>query len=98
MSDTATTTDTERKVQRPAMWTVVFLNDDFTPMQFVVRVLMEVFDKSLEEATHIMLQVHKDGAARVGCYTFEVAEQKVNETMRLTFMAQHPLRVFAERL
>jgi ATP-dependent Clp protease adaptor protein ClpS len=77
---------------------VVFLNDDFTPMQFVVRVLMEVFDQSLQEATRIMLQVHKDGAARVGTFTYEIAEQKVNETMRLTFQAQHPLRVFAEKL
>jgi ATP-dependent Clp protease adaptor protein ClpS len=98
LSDTTTTTSTQRKVQRPALWTVVFLNDDYTPMQFVVRVLIEVFDKPQEEAILIMMEVHKRGAARVGAYTYEVAEQKVNETMRLTFMAQHPLRVFAERL
>jgi ATP-dependent Clp protease adaptor protein ClpS len=96
LSDTATATKV--KLQRPPLWTVVFLNDDFTPMQFVVRVLMEVFRKSLDDAQRIMLQVHRDGAARVGAFTHEVAEQKVNETMRLALLAQHPLRVFAERL
>jgi ATP-dependent Clp protease adaptor protein ClpS len=96
LSDTATVTKT--KLQRPPLWTVVFLNDDFTPMQFVVRVLMEVFHQPLQEAHRIMLTVHKDGAARVGAFTHEVAEQKVNETMRLALLSQHPLRVFAERL
>jgi len=80
------------------MWTVVFLNDDFTPMQFVTHLLRTIFHRSLEDAERIMLLVHNEGRARVGSYTREVASNKADQAMLLAMIAQHPLQVFAERI
>ena len=82
MSDTVETARVT-KVQKPPMYTVVFLNDDYTPMVFVVHLLHTIFHKSLEEAQQIMLRVHREGAAKVGSYTCEVANHKADQAMGL---------------
>ena len=96
MSDTVAKPRSTQKVERPPMWTVVFLNDDFTPMAFVVHVLMKVFHLSAQDATHIMMRVHREGTARVGSYTRDVVNHKVDYTLSMAAAAQHPLQVYPE--
>src|ERR1700744_2033542 len=74
---------TRPKVKKPSMYKVLMLNDDYTPMEFVVHVLQRFFAKTTEEATRIMLHVHQKGVGVCGVYTFEVAETKVAQTMDL---------------
>jgi len=73
------------------MWKVILHNDDFTPMEFVVQVLLQIFGKDLEEATRLMLTVHESGKATVGLYTKEVATTKVMQTQRAAEVYGHPL-------
>lgn len=89
-------TQKKRKVEKVRRYKVVFHNDDFTTMEFVVLVLMKFFHKSETEATHIMLSVHHKGYGVAGLYTKDVAETKVSEVH--TFAKQHgmPLRLTAE--
>ena len=93
-SDTATLERT--KLKTPRMWVVVLHNDDFTPMDFVVELLEEVFDKVEEEAEAIMLRVHNEGRSRVQRYTREIAETKVAQAMALATAHGHPLLCTAE--
>ncbi|MFY9287822.1 MAG: ATP-dependent Clp protease adapter ClpS [Alphaproteobacteria bacterium] len=83
--------------KKPSMYKVFLLNDDYTPMEFVVQVLETFFNKSREEATRIMLHVHKKGAGLCGVYTHEVAETKVNQVMTAAKQAQHPLQCTMEK-
>ena len=85
------------KVKKPSMYKVLMLNDDYTPMEFVVHVLERYFGKSTEEATRIMLHVHQKGVGVCGVFTFEVAETKVNQTMELARKNQHPLQCTLEK-
>ncbi len=85
------------KVKKPSMYKVLMLNDDYTPMEFVVHVLERYFGKSTEEATRIMLHVHQKGVGICGVFTFEVAETKVNQTMELARKNQHPLQCTLEK-
>ena len=85
------------KVKKPSMYKVLMLNDDYTPMEFVVHVLEKYFAKSTEEATRIMLHVHQKGVGVCGVFTFEVAETKVNQTMELARKNQHPLQCTLEK-
>ena len=85
------------KVKKPSMYKVLVLNDDYTPMEFVVRVLERYFSKSTEEATRIMLHVHQKGVGICGVFTFEVAETKVNQVMELARKNQHPLQCTLEK-
>jgi len=85
------------KVKKPSMYKVLMLNDDYTPMEFVVHVLERYFAKSTEEATRIMLHVHQKGVGICGVFTFEVAETKVNQTMELARKNQHPLQCTLEK-
>lgn len=98
MSDTVFDTTTKTNLRRPAMWTVILVNDDYTPMQFVVQVLVGVFNQSIEDAQRIMLTVHNQGKASVGSYTYEVASHKADQTMLLASISQHPLLVYPEAL
>ena len=98
MSDTLLDTTTKTDVRAPAMWTVVFLNDDFTPMQFVTHILVAIFHKSADEAEQITLAIHHEGRARVGSYTREVASNKAERAMLMAVLAEHPLQVFPERI
>jgi len=85
------------KVKKPSMYKVLMLNDDYTPMEFVVHVLERYFSKSTEEATRIMLHVHQKGVGICGVFTFEVAETKVNQVMELARKNQHPLQCTLEK-
>jgi len=91
----AVTTKTE--TQKPSLYKVFLLNDDYTPMEFVVQILETFFNKSREEATRIMLHVHRRGAGLCGVYTFEVAETKVAQVLAAARYAQHPLQCTMEK-
>ena len=87
----------EVKTKRPRMWSIVFYNDDYTPMDFVQFVLMKVFHRSTEDALALTLTVHTQGKGIAGTYTFEVAEQKQCEVLLMAKIEEHPLRVEVER-
>jgi ATP-dependent Clp protease adaptor protein ClpS len=88
---------TESRTQKPSLYKVLMLNDDYTPMEFVVHVLQRFFGKNHEEATAIMLQVHHTGAGLCGVYTLEVAETKVSQVMDFGRRHQHPLQCTLEK-
>ena len=88
---------TRPRTRKPAMYKVLMLNDDYTPMEFVVHVLERFFQKSRDEATRIMLHVHKRGVGVCGAYTYEVAETKVTQVMDLARQNQHPLQCTIEK-
>ncbi|MCY4192467.1 MAG: ATP-dependent Clp protease adapter ClpS [Rhodospirillaceae bacterium] len=85
------------RVKKPSLYKVLMLNDDYTPMEFVVHVLERYFSKNREEATRIMLHVHQRGVGICGVYTYEIAETKVNQTMDLARKHQHPLQCTLEK-
>ena len=85
------------KLQKPSLYKVLLLNDDYTPMEFVVYVLQKFFRKSLDEATQIMLHVHRRGIGVCGVYTYEVAETKATQVMDLAQREQHPLQLRLEK-
>jgi len=85
------------KTKKPSMYKVLLLNDDYTPMEFVVHILERFFGKSNEEATRIMLHVHRRGVGVCGVYTYEVAETKVKQVMDFSQRHQHPLQCTLEK-
>ena len=85
------------KTKKPSMYKVLMLNDDYTPMEFVVHVLERCFNKSPEDATRIMLHVHRRGVGICGVYTYEVAETKVTQVMDFARQHQHPLQCTLEK-
>jgi len=85
------------KTKKPSMYRVLLMNDDYTPMEFVVSILMGIFKKTQEEATQVMLSVHQTGIGTCGVYTFEVAETKVAQVMDAAKRAQHPLQCTLEK-
>lgn len=84
------------RLETPKMYKVLLLNDDFTPMDFVVLVLRRFFGQSEEAATKIMLDVHKKGAGVAGVYTLELAEMKMMQVNQFARMNQHPLKSTVE--
>ena len=88
---------TRTRTRKPSMYKVLMLNDDYTPMEFVVHVLERFFAKSREEATQIMLHVHRRGVGLCGVFTYEVAETKVNQVTEFARRNQHPLRCTLEK-
>ena len=96
-SDTGTITKTRTKTKRPSLYRVLLLNDDYTPMEFVVHVLEHFFSKNREEATEIMLHVHQHGVGECGVFTYEVAETKVTQVMDFARKHQHPLQCVMEK-
>jgi len=94
---TAVITRTRSKTRKPSLYRVLILNDDYTPMEFVVHVLERFFAKNREEATRIMLHVHNHGVGECGVYTFEVAETKVSSVMDFARQHQHPLQCVMEK-
>ena len=90
-------TRTKSKTAKPPLYKVILLNDDYTPMEFVVHVLERFFQKNREEATRIMLHVHRRGVGVCGVYTYEVAETKVTQVMDLARQNQHPLQCTIEK-
>jgi ATP-dependent Clp protease adaptor protein ClpS len=88
---------TRPKTKKPSLYEVLLLNDDYTPMEFVVHVLEKYFSKGREEATRIMLQVHQKGAGICGVYSYEVAETKVTQVMDFSRQNGHPLQCTMEK-
>ncbi|HXC14379.1 MAG TPA: ATP-dependent Clp protease adapter ClpS [Stellaceae bacterium] len=85
------------KTKKPSMYKVLMLNDDYTPMEFVVHTLERFFGKNRQEATRIMLHVHRRGVGICGVYTYEVAETKVTQVMDFARQHQHPLQCTLEK-
>lgn len=96
-SETGVVTRTKPKTKKPAMYKVIMLNDDYTPMEFVILVLERFFNKTHEESTQIMLHVHQKGVGVCGVFTYEVAETKVQQVMDLARQHQHPLQCTLEK-
>lgn len=92
----ATLLEPKTRLKKPSMYRVLLLNDDYTPMEFVVRVLMSIFKKSQSEAEKIMLHVHQHGAGQCGVYTYEVAESKVHRVLDYARKSNHPLQCTME--
>ncbi len=95
--ESATGTFTLPRTARPSLYKVILLNDDFTPMEFVVLVLKKFFSKSEGESQRIMLQVHREGAAVAGIYTFELAETKVYLVNEFSRRHKFPLKCILEK-
>src|ERR1700741_2037700 len=94
---TGIVTKTRPKTKKPSLYKVLLLNDDYTPMEFVVHVLERYFNKGREEATKIMLHVHQKGVGVCGVYTYEVAETKVTQVMDFSRQHGHPLQCTLEK-
>lgn len=90
-------TKTREKTKKPSMYRVILMNDDYTPMEFVISILMGIFKKTQEEATQVMLNVHQTGIGTCGVYTFEVAETKVAQVMDAAKRNMHPLQCTLEK-
>lgn len=85
------------KTKKPAMYKVMLLNDDFTPMEFVIYLLERIFKCSRQDATDIMMKIHKTGVGIAGIYTYEVAETKVDQVMAMARKNEHPLQCTMEK-
>ena len=96
-NDTDVLTRTKPKVKKPSLYRVLLLNDDFTPMEFVIEVLARFFQMNIEKATQVMLHVHQNGVGECGVYTYEVAETKVTQVMDFAKQNQHPLQCVMEK-
>ena len=94
---TSVITKTKPQTKRPNLYRVLLLNDDYTPMEFVVHVLERFFNKDREAATRVMLHVHNHGIGECGVYTYEVAETKVTQVMDFARKHQHPLQCVMEK-
>ena len=89
--------DIKTKTKKPSMYNVLLLNDDYTPMEFVVIILESVFNKKQEDATQIMLHVHKNGVGICGTFTYEVAETKCKVVLEMAKKNGHPLKCTMEK-
>lgn len=94
---TSLATQTRTLPKKPSLYKVLLLNDDYTPMDFVVLVLQKFFGKNIEDATDIMLHVHHQGVGVCGVYSYEVAETKVAQVLDFGRQHQHPLQCTMER-
>ena len=94
---TGLVTKTRPKTKKPSLYKVLLLNDDYTPMEFVIHVLEKYFSKGREEATRIMLHVHQKGVGVCGVFTYEVAETKVTQVMDVSRQNGHPLQCTMEK-
>jgi ATP-dependent Clp protease adaptor protein ClpS len=96
-SEVGIATKTKAKPKKPSQYKVLMLNDDYTPMEFVVMVLKRFFAMDLEQATRVMLHVHQKGVGVCGIFPYEVAETKVNQVMDFARQNQHPLQCTLEK-
>ena len=90
--------ESKLKPKLPKNYKVILLNDDYTPMEFVVDVIQKVFKKSHDEATKIMLQIHTEGIGICGVFPLEIAETKMNQVLNLSKESQHPLQCIIEKI
>ena len=95
--NTGVIVETRPKTKKPSMYKVLLLNDDFTPMEFVVHVLERFFAMTTEQATEVMLSVHRRGVGICGVFPYEVAETKVTQVMDFARQHQHPLQCILEK-
>ena len=95
--DTGLALKTRTRTKKPSMYKVLMLNDDYTPMEFVVMVLKRYFRMDMEQATRVMLHVHQRGVGVCGVYPYEIAETKVNQVMDFARANQHPLQCTLEK-
>ena len=86
------------RIIEPPKYKVIFVNDDYTPMEFVIHLLVEIFNKNLEQAKDITVQIHEQGKGIAGTYNFEIAEQKVQESTMISRHNGHPLAVMMEKV
>ena len=96
-TETGVATRTRPKTKQPSNYKVLLLNDDYTPMEFVVLVLQRYFSMGIEDATRVMLQVHQKGVGTCGVFTYEVAETKVAQVIDFARENQHPLQATLEK-
>ncbi|WP_020401253.1 ATP-dependent Clp protease adapter ClpS [Kordiimonas gwangyangensis] len=96
-SGTGLLTRSETKTKKPSMYKVLLLNDDYTPMEFVVHILQRFFRMNVEQATEVMLHVHQRGVGICGVFTYEVAETKVNQVLSFARQHEHPLQCTLEK-
>ena len=96
LTSTNTLTKTKEKIEKPKLFKVILLNDDYTPMEYVVKLLKMVFSRNEEDAVNIMLMVHKKGSGVCGIYTKEIAETKVFTVQKMAKNDQHPLKCIME--
>jgi ATP-dependent Clp protease adaptor protein ClpS len=96
-ADSGLATETRVKTKKPSLYRVLLLNDDYTPMEFVVFILERFFNLSREQATRIMLHVHQKGVGLCGVFTYEVAETKVAQVLDLARRHEHPLQCVMEK-
>src|SRR6202522_215571 len=94
---TGIATKTRPKTKKPSLYKVLLLNDDYTPMEFVVHILEKFFAKNREDAVEVMLHVHRHGVGICGVFTFEVAETKVAQVIEFSRRHQHPLQCTMEK-
>jgi ATP-dependent Clp protease adaptor protein ClpS len=94
---TAVATKPKTKTKKPNLYRVLLLNDDYTPMEFVIHVLERFFNKNRDDATRIMMHVHQNGVGECGVFTYEVAETKVTQVMDFARRHQHPLQCVMEK-
>ena len=90
--------ESKLKPKLPKNYKVILLNDDYTPMEFVVDVIQKVFRKTHNESTKIMLQIHTEGIGICGIYPLEIAETKMNQVLNLSKESQHPLQCIIEKI
>ena len=86
------------KTTLPSMYKVIILNDDFTPMEFVVNTIQRIFNKNVDEATRIMLKIHTEGLGVCGIFPVDIAETKMNQVLNYAKEHQHPLQCIIERI
>ena len=96
-NDSLIKTQTKEKLKKPSLYKVLILNDDYTPMEFVIEVLEKFFQKNREEATQIMLHVHQRGVGVCGIYAYDLAETKAMQVMNYARKYEHPLQVQLEK-
>ena len=95
--DEATKVETKKKLQKPSLYKVLLLNDDYTPMEFVVFLLKKFFQKNNDEANKIMLHVHQNGVGVCGVFPYEIAETKVIQVLETAKKNDHPLQCTMEK-
>ena len=97
-NDSLIKTQTKNKLKKPSLYKVLILNDDYTPMEFVVYLLKSFFNKSNEESTKIMLHVHQNGIGVCGIFSYEIAETKVIQVLDTSRKNNHPLQCTMEKV
>jgi ATP-dependent Clp protease adaptor protein ClpS len=98
MANTQSETINRTELRFPGKYNVVVVNDDYTPMEFVVQILIEIFNKSLEEAQDLTMQVHDNGKAIAGTYNRELSEQKKSESVHASRENGYPLTILVEKI